>query len=137
MWLYQGVELSEVPTEAISFVYIITNLESGMKYIGKKGFWSKKTKLVNGKKKKVTSESDWRKYYGSNDRIKADVKEIGKDKFKREILHVCPSLGVASYLESKEMFMQGALERDDFYNIWLSVMVRQDHIKSLQIKTGI
>ena len=45
-WHYKG-EIYE-PTEDelkqwIGFVYIITNKNDGMKYVGKKTFWSKKT----------------------------------------------------------------------------------------------
>jgi antitoxin component YwqK of YwqJK toxin-antitoxin module len=66
-------------------VYQITNLTNGRKYIGKKFFYSAKTKQVKGKKKKIKVPSDWQTYYGSSDILKQDVLQLGHDKFNREI----------------------------------------------------
>ena len=71
MWYFENEVFDPKPEELdpkvnIGFVYLITNLVNGKKYIGKKLFFSSKSKQVNGKKKKTKVESDWRKYYGSN-----------------------------------------------------------------------
>ena len=70
MWSYNGKEFtSEMIEEYVGFVYIITNLETNMKYVGKKLFTSKRTlPPLKGKtrKRKVVKESDWMEYYGSS-----------------------------------------------------------------------
>jgi hypothetical protein len=110
-------------------VYQITNLTNGKKYIGKKFFYSAKTKQVKGKKKKIKVPSDWQTYYGSSDILKQDVLQLGHDNFNREILHLCQSKGECGYLEAKEQFVRGVMETDDYYNTWIMVRVRKSHIK--------
>jgi hypothetical protein len=110
-------------------VYQITNLTNGKKYIGKKFFYSTKTKQVKGKKKKYKANSDWQTYYGSSDILKQDVLQLGHEKFVREILHLCHSKGICSYLEAKEQFTRSVLEGDEYYNTWIMVRVRKAHIK--------
>ena len=97
-----------------------------MKYIGKKLAKFKTTKPpLKGKKNKRRGykESDWRDYWGSSDRLNEDVKELGEENFTREILYMCPSRGVASYLEAKEQFIRGVLETDEYYNGIINVRV--------------
>ena len=113
------------------FVYIITNLSNNKKYIGKKFFYSSKTKQVKGKKKKVKVFSDWENYYGSNSELKNDVETLGKELFSREIIHLCKSKGAAGYLEAKEQFNRNVLESDDYYNTWIMVRVRKSHLKGI------
>ena len=113
------------------FVYIITNLSNNKKYIGKKFFYSSKTKQVKGKKKKVKVFSDWENYYGSNSELKNDVETLGKELFSREIIHLCKSKGAAGYLEAKEQFVRNVLENDDYYNTWIMVRVRKSHLKGI------
>lgn len=131
-WIYKDKNFEEEDIgDNYGFVYLITNLTSGKKYIGKKFFYSSKTKVVKGKKKKLKVPSDWKNYYGSNEELKKDVIMHGTDKFKREILHLCVSKGTCGYLEAKEQFVNGALESDDYYNSWIMVRVRKSHIKGL------
>lgn len=130
MWMYQGKELTEVPEGYVSFVYIITNLTNNRIYVGKKTFVSTTSKVVNGKKKKTKKESTWKKYWGSNDQLKADVKELGPENFKREILHLCVGIGIASYLEAKEQFARDVLLTDS-YNNWISVTSTRIHVQKL------
>jgi hypothetical protein len=51
MWTYKG-EIVEDIGNYIGFVYMITNLRTERKYIGKKNFYFSKTKQLKGKKKK-------------------------------------------------------------------------------------
>ena len=133
MWTYQNQEFTdEMIGDNYGFVYLITNIQTGRKYIGKKFFYSSKTKVLKGKKKKIKVASDWKNYYGSNAEIIKDVSELGQDKFKREILYLCKSKGECGYLEAKEQFIKGALESDTYYNTWIMVRVRKSHIKGLQ-----
>ena len=124
-WMYQNIIIEELPEDCIGFVYLITNLVSGRKYIGKKlAKFSKTTyktvKLKNGtkKKKKIRSkiDSDWQDYYGSSDQLNKDIDTLGKDNFSREILFYCESKAELSYLEAREQFERKVLESDDYYN---------------------
>jgi len=114
------------------FVYLITNRLTGRKYIGKKFFYSSKTKVVKGKKKRFKVSSDWKTYYGSSAEVTKDVLQLGQENFDREIIYLCKSKGECGYLEAKEQFVKGALESDDYYNTWIMVRVRKSHIKGLQ-----
>jgi len=118
------------------FVYEITNLETNRKYIGKKLFYFSKTKQVKGKKKRIKVSSDWQTYYGSNEELQKDVKSLGEDKFKREILHLCKSKGECSYLEAKEQFVNLVLEKDDYYNSWIMIRIRKTHIKEYNVRNS-
>jgi hypothetical protein len=131
MWTYEGREVTEDEIEShTGFVYLITNLTNNKKYVGKKLFKSTRTKTIKGKRKKVKSDSDWRDYYGSNAILKEDVKRLGPDSFKREILKLCKSKGTANYWEMKYQIQFEVLERpDEYYNEWIIVKVHRSHIK--------
>ena len=139
-WYYQGSPITEPPENAIGFVYLIENLVTGRKYIGKKLLTFSKTtyktvKLKNGKKKRQRIrgkiESDWKEYYESSDNLKIDIELLGKDKFKREILYLCKSKAECSYIEAREQFERKVLESDDYYNGQISVRIHGSHIKKL------
>lgn len=138
-WTYQGQVVTELPDDCVGYVYRITNVITGRKYIGKKlAKFSRTTyktvKLKNGtkKKKKIRSkiDSDWQEYYGSSPNLTADVNTLGKDKFTREILHYCKSKAECSYIEAKLQFEYRVLESDDYYNGHIQVRVHGSHIKS-------
>ena len=132
MWYYRDqVFTDEMINDAWGFVYLITHLESDRKYIGKKQFYFKKVRQVKGKKKRFLVDSDWLQYYGSNIELQEDVLQHGSEKFKREILHICKSKGECSYLEAYEQFVRHALLDPNYYNSWISVRVREPHIKNL------
>ena len=130
-WTYQGNTIDNLPENCEAFVYPITNTTNSRKYVGKKLPKFKKTRpplkgKINKRRSKV--ESDWKDYWGSNDHLKADVEELGKDKFTREILYYCPSRGVASYLEAREQFERRVLEKDEYYNGIINVRVGGSNI---------
>ena len=139
-WTYQNNIVETLPDTCVGFVYIITNLISGRRYIGKKlAKFSKTTyktvKLKNGtkKKKKIRSkiDSDWQEYYGSSPNLQADIDTIGKENFSREILFYCTSKAECSYVEAREQFTRKVLESDDYYNGHIQVRVHGSHIKKL------
>lgn len=136
-WYYRDTLIESLPEDCIGFVYLITNLTTGKKYIGKKlAKFSKTTyrvvKLKNGskKKKKIRSkiDSDWQEYYGSNDQLNKDVQELGTQYFKREILYYCNSKAECSYIEAREQFSRRVLESDEYYNGHIQVRVHKSHI---------
>ena len=108
-WLYENKEIEEAP-ESYGFIYLITNLENGRKYIGRKFFTRAHTRQVKGKKKKSRVESDWRTYYGSSEELLKDIELYGKDSFKREIIRMCATLGETKYWEAKLQFQYSVLE---------------------------
>ena len=125
-WTYQSKVVEELPKDCEAFVYLITNLITHQKYVGKKLAKFKTTKKpLKGRKNKRrgTKESDWKTYWGSSEKLIADVDKHGEDKFTREILYYCPSRGVASYLEAKEQFERKVLEVDDYYNGIINVRI--------------
>ena len=120
-WHYKGTAFtSDDIGNFFGYVYRITNIQSGRQYIGRKYFYQKRK--PKGGKRRVTSESDWKRYYGSSDELKQDVREYGKDKFKREIISLHETLGKVNYEETKQLFLHNVLmeELDDgtpmYYN---------------------
>jgi len=140
-WLYNGNVIDTLPDDCEAFVYLITNKKNGMKYVGKKLAKFKTTKPpLKGKKNKRRGykESDWKTYWGSSDHLNADVLKYGEDNFIREILHMCPSRGISSYLEAKEQFDREVLLSDDYYNGIINVRiggsnVLKEHLKNPNI----
>jgi hypothetical protein len=129
-WKYNGEDFTEdLIGDNYGFVYEIINLTNNKKYIGRKFFYSAKTKQVKGKKKKYKVSSDWQTYYGSSAELAKDVLSLGRENFSREIIHLCQSKGECGYLEAKEQFIRGVMESDDYYNTWIMVRVRKSHIK--------
>ena len=134
-WQYNEIDFTDdLIGDNYGFVYQIKNLTNGRKYIGKKFFYSAKTKIVKGKKKKLKVPSDWQTYYGSSDTLKQDVLQLGHDNFFREILHLCRSKGECGYLEAKEQFVRGVMESEDYYNSWIMVRVRKSHLKDFNVR---
>ena len=89
-WLYEGKPFTTDDIgDQFGFVYRITNLQTGKQYIGRKYFYQKRK--PRGGKRRVTSESNWKSYYGSSDELKQDIKRDVKGNFRREILSVHPT----------------------------------------------
>ena len=107
-WTYNGTPFtSEDIGSYYGFVYRITNLISGRVYIGRKYFWS--LRKPRGKSRRVKSESDWKKYYGSSDELSKDRKSIGNPHFKREILSLHKSKGLVNFEETRQLFINNVL----------------------------
>lgn len=141
MWYFQGEPITELPADKIGFVYLITNLETGRRYIGKKLNKFTKTKyqmvkLKNGnkKRKKIRSqvESDWQTYWSSSPEVQADVKRLGEDRFRREVLYWADSKGSLSYIEAREQFVRGVLENpESWYNGIIQCRIHAKHLKTV------
>lgn len=128
-WIYEingkKAKLRTPPLGAVGFVYIIV-FADGQKYIGKKNFWTNRkrrfgkreiAKLKDKRKKKyeiVTKESNWEEYTSSNPEVNVLI-ERGY-KYKKRILRICKGKKELSYYEEKYLFMNGAIESDDYLN---------------------
>jgi hypothetical protein len=132
MWLYQDQPFDETPEQYQGFVYLITEINTGKKYIGKKFFWAPKTLPITKTRKrrvKTRVESDWRDYYSSSKEVNLLVETNGKDKYKREILKLCETKGECSYYEAKLQFEYDVLLRDDFYNEFIGCKIHSKHLR--------
>ena len=107
-WIYQGTTFtSEHIDNFFGFVYCITNNQSNRQYIGRKYFW--KFRTPKGKKRKVKSESDWKKYYGSCPELKEEIEQLGRQNFSRTILSLHNTAGKTNYEETKQLISRGDL----------------------------
>tara|TARA_A100001234_G_scaffold104596_1_gene91997 strand:+ start:476 stop:931 length:456 start_codon:yes stop_codon:yes gene_type:complete len=107
-WYYKGTTFtSDDIGDFFGYVYLITNKTTGKKYIGRKYFVQKRK--PKGGKRRVTSESDWKKYYGSSPELKADISRYGKNNFSREILSLHTTLGKVNYEETRQLFLNNVL----------------------------
>ena len=109
-WSYQGTTFtSNDINDFFGFVYRITNLTTGKQYIGRKYFTQRRKPRSGKGKRRVTSESDWKKYYGSSPELKEDVKRCGKSIFRREIISLHKTLGKTNYEETRQLFLNNVL----------------------------
>jgi hypothetical protein len=130
-WFFESEEIddiSKIPDGAVAFIYKITRLSDGKYYVGKKSLYSHRTKALTkkelseqtdkrkSKKKKVVSESDWKAYYGSDIALKEDVKKLGPEAFKREIIRFCTNKKQATYQELRYQIILECLESNNCYN---------------------
>ena len=135
-WKYQGkVFESEDIQDNFGFVYLITNKINSKQYIGRKYFWQFRT--PKGKKRKVKSESDWKKYYGSCPELKEDIDKYGRENFVRVILSIHQTKGKTNYEETRQLFVNNVLTESldngepAFYNSnILSRYFRKDYYES-------
>jgi len=133
MWLYNEQQFSETPDDYQGFVYLITEMDTGKKYIGKKNFWRPKILPKNSKRTRrvrTRVESDWRDYYGSNKTVQTLVESKGKDNYKREILRLCKTKGEMSYYEAKLQFENDVLLSDIYYNEFIGCKIHSKHIRN-------
>ena len=107
-WLYEGKPFtSNDINDFFGYVYCITNIQNGRDYIGRKYFWQFRT--PKGKQRKVKSESDWKKYYGSCPELKEEIGTIGRENFSRTILSLPRTKGKTNFEETRQLFVHGVL----------------------------
>ena len=107
-WIYQGTTFTtEHIDNFFGFVYCITNKQNNRQYVGRKYFW--KFRTPKGKKRKVKSESDWKKYYGSCPELKEEIEQLGRQNFSRAILSLHNTAGKTNYEETKQLFSRAVL----------------------------
>ena len=138
MWLYKNEiidSIDKMPESTYGFIYQVTHLPTGRKYIGKKVLYfernvklgkrelqalkeERKAKGIGGRppvKKKVIKESDWKTYYGSQAEIKELVSKGKESDFSREILKFVNNKKHLTYYECKYLFIYEVLENNEEY----------------------
>lgn len=132
MWYYNNEPYDSTPEDFQGFVYVITELDTDKKYIGKKNFWKPKIlPVTKTRKRRVRTrvESDWREYYGSSKEVVALVESKGNNNYKREILRLCKTKGEMSYFEAKLQFENDVLLSDEYYNEFIGCKIHSRHLK--------
>ena len=135
-WIFNGYPfLSEDIDDHFGFVYCITNTLTGKRYIGRKYFWQHRK--PRGKSRRVKSESDWKRYYGSSKELADDVATQGKISFKRDIISLHKSKGLTNFEETRQLFLNNVLTEamsdgtPAFYNSnILGRYMRKDYFKT-------
>ena len=107
-WTYKGAAFtSDDIGDKFGYVYLIVNKTTGKKYIGRKYFTQ--CRKPRGGKRRVSSESDWKKYYGSSPELKQDIREFGRNSFSREILSLHTTKGKVNFEETRQLFLNNVL----------------------------
>jgi Putative endonuclease segE, GIY-YIG domain len=135
-WIYNGTVFDSGDIQDnYGFIYRITNTTNGYDYVGRKYFTTvKKRPPLKGKKNKrrETVETDWKEYWGSSPRLQEDINKLGKDKFTREIIHLCKSRGETNYMEAYYQFTEGVLLREDNYNGIIQIKLGKNSVKDVK-----
>jgi hypothetical protein len=135
MWTYNGKEFTiDDVGDYYGFIYRITNLDNGHDYIGRKYFKSnRKLQPLKGRKNKRHKivDTDWQTYYGSSNRLLADIELLGKDHFKREIILLCDTRGETNYREAEIQFKERVLLREDNYNGIIAIKLGIGSVKNI------
>ena len=130
-WEHRGrliTEITDMPEGTFGFVYKITHIPTNKRYIGRKVLYNNRKKPLTkaeiaeqtgpGRKpthKIVTTESDWKTYWGSNKDFQQLVRTHPKDQFSKEILDFANGKKMLTYLECKYLFKYEAIENNPLY----------------------
>ena len=133
MWYYEDKEfLEEDIGNYVGFVYNITNLTNNRQYIGKKLFNFSKILYRKAKNKRLKVRSDYMTYYGSNDELNADVKLLGAENFRRDIIRLCNSKSECNYFELREQVIKDVLLfPSKYYNAYVGTKVNRKQLGAL------
>ena len=135
MWYYNDEQYESAPEDYQGFVYLITEIDTDKKYIGKKNFWKPKTLPITKTRKRrvrTRTESDWRTYYGSSREVVALVEKKGESNYRRQILKLCRTKGEMSYMEAKLQFTFDVLLSDQYYNEFIGCKIHANHVSRLK-----
>jgi hypothetical protein len=140
MWIYKDKKIEKIEDfgniPPYGFIYKITNIETGKFYIGKKQLISitnkklgkkeliaikeeRKLNKIQGKqptKKQIVQESNWLDYWGSCKPLLEEIKILGKEKYKREIIQIAQNTKQLSYYETLYQMSENVLQTDNSYN---------------------
>src|SRR5574343_284933 len=113
------LSITNIPEEynkAIGFIYQITQISTGKKYIGRKMLYENKTIQKKGIKSKNKVETNWLNYFSSSDELIQLKNEIGVDDFKREILVFCFTKAQMIYAEECMLYHVDSLLKSEWFN---------------------
>ncbi len=98
------------------FIYKVTFLLTGQRYLGKKALWR------TTKAGKVLGVSNWRSYKSSSPVLEELRKQYPPECFLYEIILLCPTRGFMSYAESNLIHKANILTSVDPYGdpLWLN-----------------
>lgn len=93
------------------FLYCVTEVDTGREYIGKKQFFSNRTKVVKGRKnrKHYKKESDWKSYTGSSIELNKSIALKGLDNYDFQILSLHKTKGSLHYAEVELQIQEDVL----------------------------
>lgn len=136
-WYWNGKAIKELPEEYKdhqSFIYLITNLKTGLRYVGFKMLVSPSSKVVESKKKRILIESDWKSYCGSSKELLNDVGIYGKKAFLREIIAFTWNKTVGKYYECYEQINRKVLtdNASQYYNGIINVRLPKQTLKDFE-----
>jgi len=118
-WVLNSSLSGEDLSDYYGFIYRITNLKNGKKYLGKKQLrFKRKRKPLKNKKncRRDEVESDWKTYCSSSNSVLEAIALEGKGNFSFEIIKLCKNKFELSYFEAEEQFKERVLFREDYYN---------------------
>lgn len=150
-WLYNNKVINSIEdlgeSTPFGFIYIITcnkkiDGESSKFYIGKKQIMSNTNKKLGKKelallpiqrgrkvtKKKVTKESDWLDYNGSNKPLLEDIKKYGSENFSKEILLLVNTKKELTYWEVAYQIKYDVLRTNSYNDSILGRYFRKDFV---------
>ena len=137
-WYYHNEIFTEEQIGTYTgYIYLITELDTGKRYVGQKVFFNKVSKKpLKGKKNRRISKkySDWQDYFGSNEELKQAVIDKGRDNYRREIIHLCKAKSEMNYLELYEIVTRHALLSEDYFNSWVSTRINKNQLKSFGVE---
>lgn len=115
----EWIGLPENIDDYYSIIYLITDLTTNKKYIGKKQLHStiRKPALKGYKRKRIiTKPSDYLTYYGSSEELKRNVLQYGTENYKREVLDLASCKWEAAYLELLYQLKYNVITSEDYLN---------------------
>jgi hypothetical protein len=144
-WLYFKKQINTIdqfPENTFGFIYKISNIDTNKIYIGKKSLYHNKKHKLTKKQldeqpvtrgRKATHEvlhveSDWKTYYGSSKELAADIKLLGIEKFRREIIYLAKGKKQLTYLELRAQFEYDVLEINSYNDNIAGKFFRKDLI---------
>jgi len=129
-WTYNNypLDVEQIPDTAIGFIYIITELSTGRKYLGRKLLTKSAFRMVKGKRKKYRKPSDFLEYWSSSPYLLELIEQAGKENFTREIICFADGKATLTYLEEKFQYVLGVLEDPQWINANIRSRIFKKHI---------